>query len=241
MVQVGSGWKSANFLPQKRQLFGLPGGLVNDWELKTNIEGLYAAGDQLFGSDCHGHAAATGYYAGRHASEYADKVEQKQVSGEAISEEKKRVYAPLRYEGNDVLGWKELNMGIAKIMQNYCGEIKNDQHLRIGLKLLQEIREKQLLRTGADNPHELVRTLEVFNILTVAEMIIHSCLGRKSNSEPLSFRRSDYTDSKQEDYFITVKLKNDRVKYGKLALDYQGPYQKHYREYNSDYIEKGCN
>jgi uncharacterized FAD-dependent dehydrogenase len=41
-------------------VFGLPGGVFNDWELKTNLEGLYAAGDQLFASDCHGHAAAQG-------------------------------------------------------------------------------------------------------------------------------------------------------------------------------------
>ncbi|MDF2521381.1 MAG: FAD-dependent oxidoreductase, partial [Clostridia bacterium] len=62
----GSGWTSASFLPQERQLFGLPGGFFNDWRLSTNLPGLYAAGDSLFASNCFGHAAATGYYAGRH-------------------------------------------------------------------------------------------------------------------------------------------------------------------------------
>ena len=36
------------FLPQERQLFGAPGGVMHDWDLQTNIEGIYAAGDQLY-------------------------------------------------------------------------------------------------------------------------------------------------------------------------------------------------
>ncbi|MCP4682089.1 MAG: FAD-binding protein, partial [Desulfobacterales bacterium] len=48
LQSYGDGWRSSSFLPQERQLFGLPGGIVNDWKLKTNLEGLYAAGDQLF-------------------------------------------------------------------------------------------------------------------------------------------------------------------------------------------------
>ena len=41
----GVGWTSAEFLPQERQLFGLPGGFMNDWNLMTNIEGLFVGGD----------------------------------------------------------------------------------------------------------------------------------------------------------------------------------------------------
>ena len=70
----GTGWQSASFLDQERQLFGAPGGIMHDWDLKTNIDGIYAAGDQLFASDCCGFACATGYYAGRKAADYADTV-----------------------------------------------------------------------------------------------------------------------------------------------------------------------
>ena len=64
LQSYGNGWQSAAFLAQERQLFGAPGGIMHDWDLKTNIDGIYAAGDQLFASDCCGFAAATGYYAG---------------------------------------------------------------------------------------------------------------------------------------------------------------------------------
>jgi len=71
LQSYGDGWKSGSFLPQERQLFGVPGGVLNDWRLMTNIDGLFAAGDILFAGNCVGHAAATGGYAARHAADYA--------------------------------------------------------------------------------------------------------------------------------------------------------------------------
>jgi hypothetical protein len=59
----GGGWTSASFLPQERQLFGLPGGFLNDWNLATNLPGLYVAGDTLFASNCFGHAGRDRSYA----------------------------------------------------------------------------------------------------------------------------------------------------------------------------------
>ena len=93
LQSYGEGWTSASFLPRERQLFGLPGGVLNDWELKTNLEGLYAAGDQLFASDCHGHAAATGHYAGRHAAHYALRESEKEIDMKQIADEKSRIYS----------------------------------------------------------------------------------------------------------------------------------------------------
>ena len=114
----GVGWTSAEFLPQERQLFGLPGGFMNDWNLMTNIEGLFVGGDSLYASNCFGHAAATGYYAGRKAADYAAKEpvlippHQPQVDREM-----ERVYAPLSGDPVQGTSWKELNEAIAKAMQ----------------------------------------------------------------------------------------------------------------------------
>ena len=38
LQSYGTGWQSANFLEQERQLFGAPGGIMHDWDLKTNIK-----------------------------------------------------------------------------------------------------------------------------------------------------------------------------------------------------------
>lgn len=239
----GSGWKSASFLPQERQLFGLPGGFVNDWSLKTNLEGLYAAGDSLFASNCYGHAAATGSYAGRHAADYAAVSEFAEVSREQIEREKERIYAPLNNNPLKSISWKELNMGISKTMQNYCGGEKVDDLLEIGLQRLKEYEANVIPDTYAANPHDLVRLLEVFDILTVSQIIVTSCLQRKSSSRVLCFERMDYPemDPERDRRFITVKQTEQGIAVGSMPLDYYGNLKENYEKYNKDYTEVNKN
>lgn len=112
MQVYGTGWTSASFSADERQLFGAPGGIMHDWDLKTNIDGIYAGGDQLFGSDCAGQASATGYYAGRKASAYADTVALEDYDRQQVDDEIERLYAPMYVE--EGYSWKELNWAIAK-------------------------------------------------------------------------------------------------------------------------------
>ena len=128
-----------------------------------------------------GRAAA--YAAGR-ASQPSDR--------DQVQAEKARVYAPvLRKNGMD---WKELNAGVCKVMQDYCGEIKNESCLRLGLKWFEEIWSGEAATAFARNPHELVRVLEVFNIITNGEMIMEGCRARKAGASALGFTRSDYPE-----------------------------------------------
>jgi succinate dehydrogenase/fumarate reductase flavoprotein subunit len=91
MQCYGVGWKSGEFLPQERQMFGLPGGFMNDWKLMNNLPGLFVAGDALFSSNCYGHAATTGSYAGRHAAAWAKKSALLPVDEAQIAEERQRI------------------------------------------------------------------------------------------------------------------------------------------------------
>ena len=238
LQSYGQGWTSASFLPRERQLFGIPGGIINDWKLKTNLEGLYAAGDQLFASDCNGHAAATGYYAGRHAADYAIQTSQSILDNQQVEFERRRINSFTNK--NEGLGWKEFNLAITRIMQNYCGEIKSKELLIIGLKLLENLETKEAPNLYARNPHELIRSLEVINILTNAKLIINSCLVRKASSKHLHFIRSDYPEMDPLDWhkFITVKLENNKVKVGKLPIDYYGSLKENYEIYNEEYTKK---
>ena len=238
LQSYGSGWQSASFLPQERQLFGAPGGVMHDWDLRTNIEGIYAAGDQLFASDCCGFAAATGYYAGRKAAEYARKAPLREIRRDDVKREKERLYAPLlREEGMD---WRELNMAISKAMQNYCGEVKCRDLLLEGLSLLKSYREEAVPQICCRNPHELMRAHEVFDILDVSEMILHACLLRESSSEPLCFVRSDFpqTDPQEDRRFITLRQEDGEVVAGSVPLDYFGDLEEEYEKRNRDYIEE---
>lgn len=240
LQSYGTGWQSANFLEQERQFFGAPGGIMHDWDLKTNIDGIYAAGDQLYASDCAGFACATGYYAGRKASDYAVTVELGEVSREDVEAEKERLYAPLLAEKENGMSWKELNKAISKAMQNYCGGIKCEALLKEGLDLLESFEREVVPGLTASNPHDLMRTHEVLDILTVAQIVLHASLARKSSSEPLCFRRSDYPemDPAQDRKHIVIRQENGVVMTRDVPLDFFGKLKTEYEKRNQDYIRE---
>ena len=239
LQSYGSGWQSASFLPQERQFFGAPGGIMHDWDLKTNIDGIYAAGDQLFASDCAGHACATGHYAGRKAADYAASVELQDIDTRDVDAERERLYAPMyRSEG---VTWKELNQAIAKAMQNYCGGVKCRDLMLEGLDLLKTYREEIVPQLYCFNPHDLMRTHEVLDILDVSEMVLHACLMRESSSKPLCFERSDFPelDPERDRHFITIRQEDGKPLRGVVEHDYFGDLKAEYEKRNRDYIEGG--
>lgn len=240
LQSYGTGWQSANFLEQERQFFGAPGGILNDWELKTNIDGIYAAGDQLYASDCAGFACATGYYAGRKASDYAGNIDLPEYDEDQAKEEKKRLLAPLLADRENGIGWKELNSAVSKAMQNYCGGVKCEELLKEGLNLLESFEKEIVPKLYAANPHELMRTHEVLDILTVAQMVLHACMLRKSSSEPLFFKRSDYSemDPEQDRTHITIRLEEEKVVSRRVPLDFFGNLKEEYKKRNEDYIRE---
>ena len=217
--------------PQWRQ-WGT-GGLLVDWDLRTNLEGLYAAGGAIYGGGAHSSAATSGRYAGRKAASYALTAPAPEVDREQVEREKARVYAPLERRRRSI-GWKELNAGICRIMQDYCGQYKNAETLQVGLRLLQEIRESEAATVYAANPHELARAAECQSIITAGEAVIHASLARKASSALQSFVRLDYpsVDPPEWQKLLPIKLADGEVTVGELPLDYhlRPPYASTYEE-----------
>lgn len=212
------------------------GGLITDWDLRTNLEGLYAAGDQLFAGNYHNHAAATGRYAGRKAAEYVLKASEPVITRKQVDDERARIYAPLKRE--DGIGWKELNAGSAMTMSKYCGTYKNKNLLEIGLWALKKMEEEAALTAYATDPHKLGRTLDVLGLITVCQMILHASLARKASSKSLSFYRLDYPEVDPPEWYkwITIKQENGQVKVGELPIDFWGPLKESYEAHNKDYV-----
>jgi succinate dehydrogenase/fumarate reductase flavoprotein subunit len=208
------------------------GGLVVDWDMKTNIEGLYAAGAQTAGGGGHAGASSTGRYAGRKAADYAKTATEPVIDRKQVDEEKVRVYAPVGRKGD--IGWKELQAGICRIMQDYCGEYKGEKTLELGLWWLNSIRESEAGRTYVRNPHELARFLECMVRMTVGEIIMHASLARKASSRFLDFKRLDYPqmDPPEWQKFVTIRLEDGEVKEGELPFEYwlKPPYASTYKE-----------
>ena len=82
----------------------------------------------------------------------------------------------------------------------------------------------------AANPHILMRSLGVLDILTCNQMIVHTSLARKASSQYLGFNRLDYPEIDPPAYrkWITIHRENDSVKTGELPLDFYGDMQSNY-------------
>ena len=119
-------------------------------------------------------------------------------------------------------------------MQDYCGEYKQEETLKTGLRWLGEIRETEAAGSAARNPHELVRTLECETRLRAGEMIMEASLARRASSFPLDFKRLDYpaTDPEEWNKFVVIRLEKGEVKAGELPFKYwlKGPYASTYEE-----------
>jgi succinate dehydrogenase/fumarate reductase flavoprotein subunit len=204
------------------------GGLVVDWDLKTSLDGLYAAGWSIFSGGAHPEAACTGKYAGRHAAEFAAGMSQGDVDRKQVENEMTRVYGSTkRKEGID---WKELNHGINKVMQVYCGEPKGEELMKLGLELIEDLKWETDTRSFSTDPHKLSRMIETMEILTTAEMILHASMARKSSSKYLGFKRWDYPAMDPEEWhkFITIRQEAGQVKVGELPLRYWGDLVENY-------------
>ena len=238
LQSYGTGWTSAGFLDQERQFFGAPGGIMHDWDLMTSLSGVFAAGDQLFATDCAGFACSTGYYAGRKAAAAASAMDSLPAFDSIqFEKEVQRLLAPLSVPEDEGIHWKELNRAISKAMQNYCGGVKCDALLKEGLDLLNSYEREIVPRLSASNPHELMRTHEVLDILTVARMVLHASLARKKSVPALSFERSDATEeAPQEAKHLVISQADGEIRIREVPLDYFGDFKAEYEKRNRDYI-----
>lgn len=210
-------------------------GPIIDWNLMTSLDGLFAAGMQLFSPGDHSFAAATGRYAGRKAADYIKQIGEPMISREQVAREKARVYALIKRDSG--LDWKELHAGIARIMQYFCSEFKTEKLFNIGLEGLQDIDENWLPKLYAPDPHKLIRGLEDTSLLTYAQAILHASLARKASSAFLDFQRIDYPEQDPPEWhkFLTLKMENGKVKVGERPLGYWGNMKENYEGRNKDY------
>ncbi len=214
---------------------GRDGGPVVDWDLKSTLDGLYVAGEQMFSPGDHSYAAATGRYAGRKAAAYARQIAAGKVSREQVALEKARVYAPINR--SDGIDWKELHAGIARAMQYFCSEYKTESLLKMGLDALREIEEVFVPRLYALDPHKLMRSIEDLSLLAHGQIILNASLARRASSQQLNFFRIDYPeiDPPEWDKYITVRLENGQVKVGELPQAFWGDMKANYEAHNKDY------
>jgi succinate dehydrogenase/fumarate reductase flavoprotein subunit len=221
--------------PQWRSA-GSGGGLLVDWNLKTTVDGLYAAGTQMFSPEDHSFCAATGRYAGRKAATYAKEVGGVlPVSRDQIEQEKNRILAPTKRSSG--IEWKELHNGLSRAMQYFVSEFKTERLLKMGLEEIERIETEAVPQLFALDPHKLMRSIEDLSMIEYAKIFIHAALARKASSMRLGHARLDYPemDPPEWDKYLTLKLENDRIQLGELPKSFWGDMKQQYEAHNKDY------
>ncbi len=170
------------------------GGISINARSETIVNGLYAIGDDapLGIGACSG-AAVHGMAAGENAAKYVKEVGPSHI--EKSDRAKKTVAENIRLldsvrNREDGATWLEFNFALQQTLQDFAANPKSESLLQQGLKHIQRVKARALETLGASNQHELVRSLEVLNLLETAELIFISSLAR--NETRGLFVRSDY-------------------------------------------------
>ena len=150
-------------------------GVSTDWNQMTSLPGLFACGSESGQGGAS--AGSSGGYCGNRAAEYAMHNDLGALCEEQIAAEKARVYAPVQRMNDPKanVSWKEVWMGLNRVMQQDCGEFRSPELCEHGLNWLESIRKHEMQMTYARNPHELARVMEAETRVTVGEVYLNLC------------------------------------------------------------------
>jgi succinate dehydrogenase/fumarate reductase flavoprotein subunit len=153
------------------------GGIYYGDLAETSVPGVYAAGDEFHGGISG--AAVFGWIAGGEAAKYCN-THGHAEPGELKSQvkENEQRFVDLRNRGEGPT-WKEANVLLQQIMWDYAGLVRSDTLLDAGLRALLRLKQKAEQAMIARNSHQLMRCLEVLNMIEIGELVFHAAKARK--------------------------------------------------------------
>lgn len=197
------------------------GGIKINEEGKTNILGLYAAGEcagNVQGANRLSGNALTetqvfGARAGKSAAKYAKNIETTDIDYDEIIKENKRVFSYL-IEKKDGSRPIELKNKIRDLMWKYVGPKRNEEGLKRVIKEFSKLKE-DLSKIYAPNiepyNYEWAEAIESDFMLTVAEIVGRAALLRKESRG--HHYREDFPEQNDEEWLkhTVVKLENGKM------------------------------
>ncbi len=186
---------------------------VND-RAETTVAGLYAAGDMA--SVPHNYmigAFVFGRIAGIEGMKYSEDLEHVEPNPEFLAAEQARIYAPLTRPNG--VPHTQVEYKLRRLVNDYLQPPKSTNKMEIGLKAFDRYQETLDLM-GAQDPHELMRCMEVHFIRDCAEMAARASLFRKETRWGLYHYRLDYPEKNNDEWFCHVNLK--KAESGEMVL-----------------------
>ncbi len=176
---------------------------------ETTVPGLYAAGDMANVPHNYMLGAFTyGWFAGTNAAEYCANFDGGAVDSTQIAEEMKRVSAPLGHSGG--LPPSQVEYKLRRMVNDYLQPPKATRKMKLALERFDEIAE-DIKNISAENPHELMRAMEVQVIHDCACMAAHASLFREESRWGLYHNRVDFPQRNDADWFAHCHLRKDEA------------------------------
>ncbi len=168
-------------------------GIEIDSNAHTSVPGLYAVGDCTANVANGIHSAATlGQMAGEHAAAAAKDTAFGEVANHPVIAERAALCEALMTRENGA-SWREANSMLEQIMGQYASyKVRSGTLLQAGYKYVSDLKRFALAELAAANSHELMRCLEVLDMLDVAQAVFVATENRKETRGPFH-RRTDYT------------------------------------------------
>ena len=186
-------------------------GVMFDQNGETSANGLFVAGDMVGALPLYGStgAFAWGYKIGDYLRELAPQTKEKEFGKEQIEQilqEKKRVFAPMtQQDGIDPLMVENL---ARKIVTNYVGIHKIEPRMKRCIEYMRIIREKLIPFVRARSYHELMRAIELQEIVDLAEIHAQSAIIRNETRQGPSHHRIDFPNTDDQNWYGKVIVAN---------------------------------
>jgi succinate dehydrogenase/fumarate reductase flavoprotein subunit len=187
-------------------------GVEIDLDGQTCLPGLFAAGDPVgnFRADIAG-AATFGWIAGGAAADLSKSMTSApDIQAASAVGERYELYSAMT-ERSEGPSWYEANVAVQNIMRDYAGvEVRSETLLNAGLKYFNDLRSKVENSLTARTAHELMRCMEVLDLIECGEAIFLTALERKETRA--MHRRSDFpfTNPLLAEKFLTIRRENGR-------------------------------
>ena len=133
-----------------------------------------------------------------------------EAENNALVKTRRRIYSAFVDRKNGAT-WQEANMALQQIMRDYAGiEVRSETLLKAGLKYLNDLKQHILQELTADNAHNLMRCLEVLDLLENGEAIFHTALERKETRA--MHIRSDFpfTNPLLAEKYLTIRKEKNK-------------------------------
>jgi len=148
-----------------------------------------------------------GAIAGEDAADYCANHEHSEIDAEEMATEKERVLAPTKVK--DGIQPEQMEYKLRRMVNDYLQPPKITKKMEIGMERFAEIRQ-DLANLQANDPHELMRAMEVQFILDCAEMAAVSSMYRTESRWGLYHYRVDHPETDDNEWNCHVQtMKGD--------------------------------